>query len=102
MSAQIHKDDIGTVFRILIKNQDDEVVNIAGATTKDIIFTKPTGDRSVKAGSFYTDGTDGYLQYTTVSGDLDVVAQWQLQAHIVQSGTSFKSDIYSFRVYPNL
>lgn len=102
MPAQIHKDDIGTVFRLLIKDQDDAIQDISAATTKDIIFTKPTGEKLTKAGSFTTNGTDGYIQYVSVSGDLDTVAMWNLQAHIIQSGTSFKTDIYSFKVFPNL
>lgn len=102
MSAEeIHLNDIGTVFKILIKDGDD-VQDISTATTKDIIFLKPDGTINTETGSFFTDGTDGYITYTAASGDLDVAGIWKIQAHVVMGGLNFKTDISPFRVYSNI
>jgi hypothetical protein len=103
MSAgEIHKDDIGVVFEFTVKDQDGVVVDVSGASTKTFIFDKPDGTNVNKTASFGTDGTDGILTYTTVSGDLDQIGIWHHQAHVVIPSGDFHSDITEFRVYPNL
>jgi hypothetical protein len=102
MSAEeIHVNDIGTVFKILIKDGED-VQDISTASTKNIIFLKPDGTSVTKSGTFTTDGTDGYIQYTTVLDDIDLVGIWKIQAHIIMGTLNFKTDISPFRVYANL
>lgn len=101
MQGEVHLDDIGTVFRALIVD-GSTAKDISTATTKQLIFKKPSGSKLTKDGSFYTDGTDGILQYTTVSGDLDEVGLWKVQGYVIIGTNEHKSDIYSFRVYYNL
>lgn len=102
MSAnEIHQNDIGTVFRCTIYD-NTTLVDISGATTKQLIFKKPSGDKLTKSASFYTDGTDGILTYTTVSGDLDEIGTWKLQGYVVLASGSWKSDIHTFTVHRNL
>ena len=98
---EIHLGDIGTIFRLTIKDGDD-VIDISGASTKDIVFTNPSGTKTTQAGSFTNTGTDGQLQYASVSGDLDEVGTWEIQASIVISAGTFKSDIAIFEVHRNL
>ncbi len=98
---EIHKSDIGTVFEITIKD-GSAVVDISGATTKNILFKPPTATLLTKAGVFSTDGTDGKIKYTTISGDLSESGVWQVQAHIVTPAGEWKSDIIKFSVYDNL
>lgn len=100
-AEEIHVNDIGTVFKVLMKDGDD-IVDLSSASTKELIFLKPAGTKVTQDAEFTTDGTDGYIQYTAVSGDLDAVGVWKLQAHIVISSLDVKSDISPFRVYPNL
>jgi hypothetical protein len=102
MAAEIHKNDIGTTFRITIKDEDDAVVDLSSATTKEILFLKPSGSLLRKTASLYTDGTDGKIQYTTVSGDLDTIGKWRLQSYIVTGGNYWHSDLYKFHVYENI
>jgi hypothetical protein len=40
---QIHLGDIGTEFQVRILDENKAVVNVASATTKSIIFKKPSG-----------------------------------------------------------
>lgn len=100
-SNEVHLNNIGTTFRTTVKD-DDEVVNLASATTKQIIFLKPDGTRVAKDASFYTDGTDGIIQYTTVSGDLNVAGIWRIQVYCVIGSYEYYSDIGTVKVHPNL
>ena len=68
---EIHKNDIGTVFKVTIKDSA-AVVNVSTATTKQIILKKPSGTKLTKDASFFTDGSDGIITYTTVRGNVEV------------------------------
>jgi hypothetical protein len=98
---EIHKNDIGTVFEITIKD-GPLVIDISGATTKNILLKPPTGTLLTKAGVFVTDGTDGKIKYTTISGDLSEVGVWQVQGHIATPDGEWKSDILNVSVHDNL
>lgn len=102
MPSEIHKNDKGTAFRVTIKDETGTAVDLSGGSAKYIIFEKP--DRTIvsKDASFYTDGTDGVIQYVTESGFLDQPALWRLQGYVVESGGYWKTDIYEFRVHKNL
>lgn len=100
MAQEIHVQDIGTVFRATFV--EDSAINISSASTKQFIFKKPSGTLLTVNGSFYTDGTDGILQYTTVSGDLNESGIWKLQGYVVIGSNQHHSDIYTFTVHANL
>jgi len=96
MAAEVHQNDFGTIFRITISDGDDSV-DISSATTKQITFRKPDGTVVTQTAAWYTDGTDGILQYTTVDGDLDTVGFWKIQARIIMptwNGRSAKGSFY--------
>lgn len=100
--GEIRVGDIGTVFILTVKDQDDAVVDISGASTKQIIFREPDDTAVVKTAAFTTDGTDGKMQYTTVADDLDQVGEWQHQGKVVIGSGTWKTDIEKFKVYSNL
>lgn len=103
MPAAIHKNDVNVEFRYTVKDEDENVVSLAGTVTKQFIFKKPDGTRLVKDGSFYTDGTDGILKYATVSGDLDIPGRWQSQLFLdFDESGSFHTDRIKFKVEENL
>jgi hypothetical protein len=101
-AEQIRQNDIGTQFLITIKD-DGAAVDISGASVKQLIFQKPKAFvRVVQNANFYTDGTDGKMFYTSVSGDLDTLGTWKIQG-ILQIGTSvWSTDIHTFDVFRNL
>ena len=102
MSAnEVHEGDIGTIFEVTVQD-GDSAVDISGATTKQIIFEKPDGSTVTKDAAFVSDGSDGKIKHTIVSGDLDMAGRWQIQAYVVLVAGSWKSDLGSFMVYPNL
>jgi hypothetical protein len=100
--AEIHVGDIGTAFIVTVKDEDEAIVDVSTATTKQIIFKKSDGSVVTKTASFVTDGTDGQIKYVSVADDLDVAGLWYLQAFIDFGSTEWKSDIRKFKVYPNL
>jgi hypothetical protein len=96
----INEGDIGTVIELVVHDSDDAVVDISGASTKQIKITNPSGTTSTKDGSFSTDGTDGKLRYTTVSGDLNQEGLWKARAYLVfAGGWAGHSSIASFLVH---
>jgi len=106
-TGQIFVGDIGTIFEATIKDQAGAVVDISTATTKQILFKKPTGVVLTKTASFTTTGSDGKIRYTTIAGDLDVSGVWsttnpgwQWEAYVVMPSGSWHSDICQFSVYP--
>ena len=101
-AGEVHENDIGTVFKLTVKDQDGVIVDISSASTKQIIFKKPGGNILTKTASFQTDGTDGIIKYTTLSGDLNEKGIWQIQAYVVITAGTFYSDVLEFKVYPNI
>jgi hypothetical protein len=101
MASEIHQNDT-TQFVVTIKN-DDGSVNISSATSKQLIFQKPTTyDKLTVNANFVTNGSDGQITYTTGSGDLDVVGIWELQGYVQIGPSGWKSNIQSFKVHRNL
>tara|TARA_R110000744_G_scaffold104065_5_gene199328 strand:- start:338 stop:649 length:312 start_codon:yes stop_codon:yes gene_type:complete len=99
---EIHKGDIGTVFKVTIKD-GSEVVDISSSTTKQLIFKKPSGEKLEKAASYFTNGSDGIITYSTLDGDLDEEGMWKLQGKIILSGgNTFNTDLKSFKIHRNL
>jgi hypothetical protein len=99
---EIHRGDIGTVFKVTIKDSS-VVVDISSSTTKQLIFKKPSGEKLEKNASYFTNGSDGIITYTTVDGDLDEEGMWKLQGKIVLSGgNTFNTDLTSFKIHRNL
>lgn len=99
---EIHVDDLGTKFIVTVKD-GDSVIDVSGATTKNIIFKKPSGTKVTAAASFETDGTNGVISYITTGTELDEAGTYKIQAHVVLSaGNEFHSDISTFKVYRNL
>lgn len=101
LDDKVYINDIGTSFRATIK-EDDVAVPINDATTKEFVFQPPDGISITKTASFYTDGSDGIIQYLTVDGDMNVSGLWKLQARIVTPTWNGRSDMVEFKVFDNL
>ena len=95
--AKVHLNDIGTV---IIGNLG---VDISTATLMEITLEKP--DRVTKTtfdADFVTDGTDFLIKYVAVEDDLDQLGTWRGTAYVEMPTGKWRSDIDSFRVWPNL
>jgi hypothetical protein len=98
---KIQVGDIGTAFTVIVTDNDIPV-NISSCTTKHIIFKKPSGETVVKDADFYTDGSDGYIQYVATSGDIDQTGLWKIQGYIEAAGLSWHTYQGNFLVMDNL
>ena len=98
---EIHKSDVGTIFRATIQDSTF-TVDVSAAGTKQLKFRKPSGTVVTQTAAFTTDGTDGRIQYTTVSGDLDSTGQWSWQAYVALAAGTWHSSVSYFDVHPNL
>lgn len=101
MASEIHVGDIGTVFRVTIKDGAD-IVDVSNVDSKLLFFQKPDGTLLTKEATLYSDGLDGIIEYTTQSGDLDQAGTWQIQAKIEFGTDVFYTNIEKIKVYRNL
>ena len=83
--AILRKNDVGTVLR-WTASENGVAVDVSAATIKQVKFVKPNGGEVTRnlvnstKSSDTKDGTDGRVEYTTISGDLDQKGtyKWQL------------------------
>lgn len=75
---KIHNGDEGTVISI----GGQSGIDLTTATAQSIYYQKPDGT----TGSWTANITDGEVAYTTVSGNIDQVGVWYLQAYVELTG----------------
>jgi hypothetical protein len=102
MASEIHVGDIGTIFKITVKDSDTTVVNVSNADGLFILFKRPDNSFLQVVPSLETNGTDGMIRYVTTSGDLNQYGTWQIQARVIFGSDVFSTDIQRFKVYRNL
>jgi len=102
MTTYIHDGDIGTIFRQTIVDSDDTPIDVSTASTKFIYFQKPDGTKMKKTATFYTDGTDGIIQYIAVLSDIDQTGIWQMQGYVETSDGKFFAEKTTFNVLSTL
>ena len=95
--------DIGTLLKVQIVDENDESIDISSATSKWILLLKPDKVTSLlKPASFSTDGTDGYIEYATVDGDLDQLKSWKIQGRVTTPLGTWTSKKGKFTVLSNI
>jgi hypothetical protein len=99
--SEIHTLSYGIDIEITIE-EDSVVANISAATDMQFLIRKPDGSLLEVTATFLTDGTDGILKYTTVSGDLDMVGLYKIQAKMTIGTGVFYSTTSTFKVYSNV
>ena len=102
MSCGTHINNIGTDFQVTITDCNGSALDISDATTKNIIFKKPSGTVLTKTALFVNDGSDGLLRYISVSGDINELGTWKIQADVTTPDGVWRSNFESFKVYRNL
>lgn len=98
--GQIHLYDDGVPFTINLQSGGSGI-NIEGAFLQ-LEFLKPNTDSFVVTPSSVHTGSDGIIQYTFTSGDLDTVGIWQYQVTAQKHGVTRHSNIKTLKVYENL
>lgn len=99
----IHNGDVGTIIRLTITEDDDTTaIDVSGASVKKFYFLKPDNTKENVTAEFDSTGADGKLKYTTVSGDIDTVGRWQVQAYVEIGAAKYYSTKTTFIVQSNL
>ena len=102
---QIHVGDYGTVIDITVTEcvEGEEVAaDISAATTKTLILKDPAAAVTTKVMTFKTDGSDGVLQYTILTGEFDVAGTWSLQVRVILPTGDWYSEIELTEVVASL
>ena len=105
MAGSIQVGNVGTIFRLTIKDEDEAVVNCstgAGCTAKVITFEMPDDTTSTKNASYYTDGSDGIIQYAATTGFIADDGDWKMQGRVTIGSAIYYSDVIRFNVEPSL
>jgi hypothetical protein len=92
MAAMIFTGDVGTALRCTVKDEDDATVNVSTATVKRIKLEDPDGTVVTKTASFYTDGSDGKIQYVTTATDLHTAGEWKLYGYVEVGSGAWHTD----------
>ena len=103
MSNNIHENDVGTRFTVVIVDDDTgEAIPLQQATVKNIAFKPPIEASFTREATLTTDGSDGSIYYDTVDGDLTPVGDWEVQGQVEGSTYENSSEIKEFKVLPKL
>ena len=97
----IQVDDFGWVGKLTLK-QDGSAVDISSYTTKKFILRNPVGATVEKTAIFDSDGTDGVLKYTILTGEIAVAGNWKVEARIAKTGAEITSNPHAFSVAERL
>lgn len=94
---------VGDTPRVTLTFKDGaSVVDISGASTKEIWFRDSAGAAIKLSGTFTTDGTDGKLYVDCSTTTFDVAADtWEVQGYIVTATDTWHSDKTVFEVHSN-
>lgn len=82
-------DVVNIAFRVY--DLENTLLDLSQADVKKFYIKKP--DRTVisSLASFYTDGTDGILVYSSVDGDLDQLGIYEIQVYVEINGAVLTS-----------
>lgn len=84
--------DIGaTLTATIIDPSTNAAKDISAATTMEFHVRKPAATTDTFTCTFTSDGTDGKIYYTTVSGDIDMAGTWTLEARIVSGSEDWRT-----------
>lgn len=94
--------DVGVRFDVTITdNYTDLPLDLTTATAAHIYLRKPSGEVLDETATV-TDADAGVISYTTVSGDLDELGEWEIQGRVWFGTDTYGTDPVSFAVGPNL
>ena len=98
MATEIFKGDLGTVIRLTTG------IDLTGNSLLQIWIKKPDGTFYQRTASVVGAASDGIIEYTTISVDLDEAGTYSTQAHVEFSAGAqkFNGTISEFDVIPEL
>jgi hypothetical protein len=95
----------GVVVQVLDNNGDP--INLRSATLLEILLVKPSGTRIVAPATFFTNGLDGQMFFSTsltvpANTGIDQVGTWSIQGKIILAGATQFTSVGFFEVFSNL
>jgi hypothetical protein len=97
MIARIQNGDYGQILRNTFLS-DGAAYDVSAATAKLVMLRDPDGIVKQRTAVFSATGTDGKIQYTLASGDIDKAGGWEVQFVVRISGIEFKSELHKLTV----
>lgn len=91
------ENDYGSVLELTVED-GGTATDISGYTTRSIKLLSPSGTAKTKTAIFKTDGSDGKIQYTLASGDIDKAGTWWVQVYLANTTQQLSSEPVSFSV----
>lgn len=100
----IHVGDTVTFVLTVTDVVTSAIIPITGFTTLEMTFTRPddAGTTFVVNASLLTDGSDGKMEYTTLTTDLNMPGRWQVQGFVVVPSGQWHTSTTVFKVFKNL
>jgi len=99
--ADIYINDVGTIFRAVITDQDGAIVDLTSGSG-EFIFRKPSGAKFNKLATFYGPPSSGTIQYMTVANDINEVGDWKYQAIAYIPAGTFHTNTVKLKVGENI
>lgn len=93
----IVESDYGGIIELTVTDAGT-AVDISSYTTRQFKFLTPSGTLKTKTATLKTDGTDGKLQYTLASGDIDAPGAWYVQVYLASATRQLSSVPLAFTV----
>jgi len=82
----------GQTITLIVVDEDGVVQDVSGYTDITVISRSPYDLKTVtSSGSYTSDGTDGSITYSYVSGDIDRSGDWKVQAEFSTASETFKT-----------
>lgn len=94
--------DVAVVLVVQIVDQFGTVIDVSAATNMVIKLGMPDGTSKNLTAVLYTNGTDGKIKYTTITGDLGQVGAYRIQGKLNVAGGLKSSFVGAFSVLDNI
>ena len=96
----INKDDYGYTIELTYKDVDtDSAADVSGYTTGQwLVLKAPSDTETTVSAGFKTDGSDGVVEYTVTSGDIDAVGTWHVRIKLQSGSSILRSEWEAFEV----
>lgn len=98
--------EVGLPIVVQFTDSSGIPIDLSNSTGREILLRRPGGTSGALltcSGQLYTNGLDGKMKYVTVSGDFNVLGNYEAQGFAIpQSGQARYSERLAFNVQDNL
>ena len=98
----VQAENAGIEFIIQFLDQNENPLNISGATSISINFQAPDGTQYLKTAQFLTNGMDGNIYYVSLDTDFVESGLWYVQGSVVVGGATLTTQLGQFEVNGNI